>query len=99
MAAAIIPPLALTSIVRTPPPATADGQDFHFAFPASSQYTPNRLRWGRFFHPFHPDRLRGPRKGPALPPPDTEERESASFQAIPHTRLRPPSFLRPVCVR
>jgi hypothetical protein len=24
-------------------------QDFHFAFQASSQYTPRRLRWGRFF--------------------------------------------------
>jgi hypothetical protein len=29
--------------------ARALRQAFHVAFPAGRQYTPNRLRWGRFF--------------------------------------------------
>jgi hypothetical protein len=38
---------------------TAFIQDFdYFAFPPTSQHTPNRLRRSRFFHPVHPDRFR-----------------------------------------
>src|SRR3970282_660871 len=73
-------------------------QDFRFGFLATIDCTSHRLRWSRFFHPFHPERLQRPWKGPALPPPRTEKPRSASFQAISHTPLRPPSFLRPVCL-
>ena len=78
--------------------SNSSSTDFHFASPATSQYTPNRLSWSRFFHPFHPGATRAPRKGPALPPPGTGKPKSASFQAFSHTPLRPPSFLRPVCL-
>ena len=40
-------------------------RDFYFAFPATSQYTFNHLRWGRFLHPFHPKRLGYFQDGPA----------------------------------
>jgi hypothetical protein len=40
-------------------------RDFYFAFPATSQYTFNHLRWGRFLHPRRPKRLGYFQDGPA----------------------------------
>src|SRR5450759_1239194 len=55
-------------------------QDFRLGLPAAIDYTSNRLRWSRFFHPFHPERLRQPGKGLALPPPGTENPEVTHFK-------------------
>jgi len=68
-----------------PPPHVS--RDFHLGLLAPGQYTSHRLRWSSSFHPFHPERLRRPWKGPALPHPGTERPGSASFQAISHTPL------------
>jgi hypothetical protein len=69
--------------------------------PGSIEYTPNCLRWSRFFilsHPFHPKRLRRPTKGPALPLPATRKPGTARFSSdFSDTSLSSPSFLRPVC--
>src|ERR1017187_9475703 len=50
-------------------------QDFRFAIWPASMVHPT-ASVGAFFHSFHPERLRQPRKGgPALPPPGTENPE------------------------
>src|ERR1017187_2231735 len=63
-------------------------QDFRFAiWPASMVHSTDSV--GAFFHSFHPERLRQPRKGgPALPPPGTENPK------VPHTKR----FLIPLSV-
>ena len=64
-------------------------QDFHFAFPATSQYTPRRLGWGRFFILSIPsDSGRTGRGRPCLFR-ERENLKSLPFQAISRTPLRP----------
>src|ERR1019366_10436619 len=74
-------------------------QDFHFAFPATSQYTPRRLRWAVFSHFLSPFRSRATPAG--------QEGASPVFSGYGKTRncfifkrflghLSLPSLLRPV---
>jgi hypothetical protein len=72
-------------------------QNFRFGFLPPSIVHPTGLVGAAFSPPIPPQRLRRPTRGPASPPPGSGKPGSASFQAISHTPLRPPSFLRPVC--
>jgi len=40
-------------------------QDFRFGPPGTAEYTPNRLRWSRFFGLSYPERLQPAREGAA----------------------------------
>ena len=73
-------------------------QDFHFAFQVTSQYAPNRFRCDRFFILSVPSDSGGPRRGQPCPFRVRENQKLPHFQAISQTPLRPPSFLRPVCL-
>ena len=71
-------------------------QDFHFGFPATIDYTSDRLRESVFPILSIPSDSSGRGRGPALPRPGTENPE------VPHSKrflrhLSVPSFLRPVC--
>ena len=61
--------------------------------PGQHHCTSKRLRWSRFFHPFHPTSDSGrPRKGPALAPPGSENPEVTHFKRfLVHLSVPPPS--------
>ena len=63
-------------------------QNFHFAFPATGQYTPHRLRWGRFFVLSIPSDSGGLRRGPPCLFRVRENQKLPHFQAISQTPLR-----------
>jgi hypothetical protein len=69
-----------------PPPRPG----FPFWLPGyDHDYTSNRLCWSVcFFYPFHPERLRQPRKGASSASSGHGKPGSASFQAISYTPLR-----------
>ena len=80
------------------PTASKSGsyQDLHFPFPATSQYTPRGLPWGRFFTPSIPsDSGRTGRGQPCLFR-VRENQKSLPFQTISWTPVRPLLLLRPV---
>jgi hypothetical protein len=62
-------------------------QDFHFAFPATSQHRPNRLRWDHFFNVFIPNDTSGPRRGQPCLFPVRENQRLPHFHAISQTLL------------
>ncbi len=71
-------------------------RDFRFGLLASIDCTSTRLRGSPFLSFVHPDRLRRPRKGPALPLPGTQKQASASFSSD-FSYTSPLPLLRPVC--
>lgn len=70
-------------------------RNFHFGFLPAIQCTSNRIRWDRFFHRFHPERLRQLCKIAGLVAPGTELPATDSFSCSFSDTSRP--LIDPAC--